>query len=110
MSKTFCSEFNIVFSSVINSNIFFSSSTNFSVSKEVNFCNFKSRIALHWASERLNEFDKNCLANSTVFDALIPFTTASILFNAICKPSKICARCSALFKSNLVLLIITSFL
>ena len=42
-------------------------------------------------------------------DDLIKLITASILSNAILKPSNICALASALFNSNFVLRVTTSF-
>ena len=85
------------------------SSSIFCLSNPVSLCNLISKIAWAWISVKPNLDVNPSLASPVVLDDLIKLITASILSNAILKPSNICALASALFNSNTVLLVTTSF-
>ena len=69
-----------------------------------------SNIAFACAPENLNLFISFSFASSGLFDFLIKEIISSIDSRAFVRPSKMCARASASFKSNSVLLIIISLL
>ena len=83
------------------------SSTTFSTSSPVSFCNLISSIACDCVSDKLKPFIRPSLA---WVGSLLPFIISiilSILSSAVFSPSNMCALDSASFKSNSVLLTTT---
>ena len=107
--RSFISSANILFKYSMYCIISLSSSSILSLSRPVNLLNLISKIA--WACFSLNwNLSINVLfAISLVFEFLIIWITSSILSRAIFNPSNMCALASALFNSNTVLLVTTSF-
>ena len=100
----------ISFNRVIKAITSLCSSLNFSISRPVNFCKRRSRMALAWRSLKSNFWIKPSLAMSGVFEARINAITSSRLSTAIMSPSRMWARFSACLNSNSVLLTTTSCL
>ena len=107
--NTLASLAKISFKSAIIFNNAANSSSILLLSKPVNRLNFNSKILSAWIKDKLNLSINVFLAISSVSAFLIILITSSILSKAILYPSKIWTLFSDLFKSNLVLLIITSF-
>ena len=78
------------------------SSTTLFTSRPVSLCKRMSRIACDCFSERLKLFMRPSFATKGSLLARIIFITSSMLSRAIFKPSRMCARDSAAFKSNSV--------
>ena len=92
--------------------IFFSSSaysvSSFSLSRPVRALRRISTIAWDCASLKLKRLINSAFAICTVLDPRMILITSSMLSRAISRPSKMCARSSALFSSYLVRLVTTS--
>ena len=78
------------------------SSTTFSISNPVNLWRRMSNIACACMSERLKLFINPSLACVGSLLPRITLITSSMLSSAIFKPSSMCARASASFRSNFV--------
>ena len=85
------------------------SSSILPLSKPVSLLNLISKIAVACLSVKLNLSIRVFLAISEVSECLIILITSSIWSKAILNPSSIWALACALFRSNIVLLVITSF-
>ncbi len=93
---------------LINACFSFNSSSIFCRSKPASFCKRISKIARACNSENLNSLIKFASAVFTSFDFLMSLIISSMWSNAFFKPSKMCSRASACFKSNLARRIIIS--
>ena len=107
--NSFSSLANIEFKYSINFINSLYSSSILSLSNPVSLLSLISNIAWDCFSDRPNLSIKVFLAISVVLEFLIMLITSSMLSKAIFNPSKICALASALFRSNTVLLVTTSF-
>jgi len=84
------------------------SASSFSLSKPVRARRRMSTIACAWTSVSSNLSINSCLATWTLLDPRMIRITSSILSRAFSRPSNICARSCALFRSYFVLLVTTS--
>ena len=107
--SNFFSSARIDFNSVIKSINSLYSFSNFSLSRPVRAFNRISTIAWDCASDKPKRSINAIFASCVVRLPRIIAMTSSILSKAIIKPCKIWALSSALFRSYLVLLVITSF-
>ncbi len=102
MPSNLAFDFRMLSSSLIKARFSFNSFSILRRSKLTKEPSFISTIAKAWRSLNLNFFIKLSLASSLSLEALMVLITASILFRAIIKPSKICARSRAFSNSNSV--------
>ena len=108
-ARSFFSSARIALSSVICAMRSLYSFSSFSRSKPVRVFRRMSTIACACASDNPNRSIREFFASAVVRLPRIMEITSSMLSNAMINPCKICARSSALFRSNLVRLVITSF-